>query len=411
MPFTPPLITEIPGGIEFAYMEEEHWPVIQLRDFNRSKSGDLTAELDGFCMDSEAMTSVKGIKFNINSLMMRKRIAEGLKSENEINWNQILADVSWRAIKFYRNGDAPVEIWPSVDDDLKPTYLLEPLLYLNHPTVLFGDYGSLKSLVALSITYLVQLPYYNNPLGLITLKESTPCLYLDYEDDPSSFKKRWSALESGFNQGAMPVLYRRMTATISDSAEQLRNIISDKKTKLVIVDSLGPAARGNLNDPEPAIKYHAALRQLGITSLTLAHTAKDSLTKKRSIFGSVFFTNLARSVWECKAEQETGEDEAIISLKHNKANLSKLHSPLGYHFAFTENSIKITKTDLALTSLSGELPLSWQIKNVLKRGPFSVKEIAEELEKEEDTIGRSLRRMKTKKQVVKLENNSWGLSA
>jgi hypothetical protein len=416
MALTKPMMTEIPNGIEIAYIEEQYWPVIQLRNFNRNRNGDLVTELDGFCMEANVMIPVKGVKFNINSLEMRRRVAKGLKESYEnvegtwVDWERILADVSWRAIKFYRDGDAAEEIWPSEDVTLTPEYLLEPLLYLNHPSSIFGDYGSAKSLFALVVASVCQLPFHDNNLGLIAPAEPAPCLYLDYEDDPSSFRKRWSALQRGFGTGAMPILYRRMTATLADSVEQLRNTISDNKVKLVIVDSLGPAARGNLNDPEPAIRYHAALRQFGITSLTLAHTAKDQLTKRRTIFGSVFFTNLARSVWECKAEQETGEDEAVISLKHTKANLSRLHPPLGYRFSFTDDAIRIEKTDLRDTGLSGELPLSWQIKNLLRKGSFTVKEIAEQLGSGADTIGRTLRRMRAKNQVVKLEDDTWGLS-
>lgn len=417
MALTKPMITEIPGGVELAYIEDEYWPVIQLRNFTRNRNGDLVAELDGFCMKANIMIPVKGVKFNLNSLAMRSRIAKGLKGSYEnvegtwVDWEQILADVSWRAIKFYRDGTAAEEIWPSEDDDLAPSYLLEPILYLNHPAVIFGDYSSLKSGVALVIAYIVQLPYHDNNLGLITAKQSTRCLFLDYEDDPSSFRKRWSALERGFGKGATGILYRRMTATLSDSIEQLLNIIHDNKVGLIIVDSLGPAARGNLNDPEPAIKYHAALRQLGVTSLTLAHTSKDQLTRKRTIFGSVFFTNLARSVWECRAEQETGEDEAVISLKHTKANLSRLHPPLGYSFTFTGNTIGIAKTDLRDTGLSGELPLLWQIKNLLREGPLTMREITEALGKGEDTIKTTLSRMARKEELVKLPEHNWGLKA
>jgi hypothetical protein len=114
-------------------------------------------------------------------------------------------------------------------------------------------------------------------------------------------------------------------------------------------------------------------------------------------------------VWECRAEQETGEDEAVISLKHTKANLSRLHPPLGYRFTFTDNTIRIVKADLKDTGLSGELPLSWQIKSLLRKGSFTVKEIAEQLESGPDTIGRTLRRMRTKNQVIKLEDETWGL--
>jgi hypothetical protein len=335
-----------------------------------------------------------------------KRLARNLK----IDWDTILTYVTSLSLEASRRGDPAVEVWPNDSDTLEVEYLLKPLLYLNHPSIVFGDYGSCKSLVGLVVAAVCQLPFRDNALGLIAPEESTPCLFLDYEDDQGSFRKRWSALQRGLGISPMPILYRRMITALPDSVDQLRSIIEDNKVKLLIVDSLGPAARGNLNDPEPAIKYHAALRQLGVTSLSLAHTAKDQVTKRRTIFGSVYFTNLARSIWEAKAEQETGEDIATISLKHTKANLSRLHLPLGYRFTFTDNTISIAKADLHGTGLSGELPLPWQIKNLLKSGPLAVKEIAEQLGSGADTIGRTLRRLREKDQVVKLEDDTWGLS-
>jgi len=328
-----------------------------------------------------------------------------------LHWDWVLTCIAYKVIKNARQGEEVENIWPSAENNLTPAYLLEPILYLNHPAVLFGDYGSLKSLFALVIGYITQLPYPDNKLGLITAKESTHCLYLDYEDDPSSFRGRWGAIQKGFGiEAPMPILYRRMTNTLTDSMDSLQQIKKDKDIKLLIIDSLGPAARGNLNDPEPAIRYHEALRKLGITSLTLAHNSKDPLTRKRTIFGSVFFTNLARSVWECKAEQEPGEDEAVISLKHTKANLSKLHSPLGYKFTFTNASITIAKADLRDTGLSGELPLRWQIENLLKQGPLTIQNLTEQLNSKADTIGRTLRRLRTDNQVIKREDDTWGLA-
>ena len=125
----------------------------------------------------------------------------------------------------------------------------------------------------------------------------------------------------------------------------------------------------------------------------------------------MFFTNLARSVWECKAEQEIGENEATISLKHTKANLSRLHPPLGYRFTFGDRSIKLEKVNLKDTGLSGELPLTWQIKNLLREGPLTVKEITETLGKSEDSIKTTLSRMLKKEEIVKLPEHNWGLRA
>jgi hypothetical protein len=206
----------------------------------------------------------------------------------------------------------------------------------------------------------------------------------------------------------MPIEYRRMTSTLADSVDSLQQIKKDKDIKLLIIDSLGPAARGNLNDPEPAIRYHEALRRLEITSLTLAHCSKDQLTRKRTIFGSVFFTNLARAVWECKSEQETGEDEAIISLKHAKANLSRLHAPLGYKFTFSNSKITVTQTDLRDTGLSSELPLSVRIKELLRHGAMTVRDIAQALDANEPSVKTVLYRLNRKAVTVKV-GDSWGL--
>ena len=385
--------------------------IVDVEHFN----GDGQAELSFWHDTADYKQLLLQTKANLlsssNTASLIKRLQNCDDGLRYLPWDWVLTCVTYKVVKNARQGEPVETIWPSEKDDLTPAYLLEPILYLNHPTVIFGDYGSLKSLLALVIGYIVQLPYPDNNLGLITAKESTPCLYCDWEDDPSSFRKRWGAIQRGFGiEALMPIFYRRMTSTLADSMESLQQIKKDKDIKLLIIDSLGPAARGNLNDPEPAIRYHEALRKLGITSLTLAHCSKDQLTRKRTIFGSVFFTNLARSVWECKAEHEAGEDEAVISLKHAKANLSRLHSPLGYRFTFTNNSIAIAKADLRDTGLSSELPLSVRIKDLLQNGAMPVKDIAETLDANEASTKTIIYRLAQKGVTVKV-GESWGLQA
>jgi hypothetical protein len=383
--------------------------IVDAEHFDSNGQAELTFWHDNLDHKKLLLQTKANLLSPSNTSNLTKRLQSCDNGLGFLPWNWVLTCITYKVLKNARQGEKVEDIWPSEDDTLKPSYLLEPILYLNHPTVIFGDYGSLKSLFALVIGYVTQLPYPDNKLGLITAKESTHCLYLDYEDDPSSFRRRWGAIQRGFGiEAPMPILYRRMTNALADSIESLQQIKKDKDIKLLIVDSLGPAARGNLNDPEPAIRYHEALRKLGITSLTLAHNSKDLLTKKRTIFGSVFFTNLARSVWECKSEQETGEDEAIISLKHTKANLSKLYPPLGYKFTFTNNKITIAKTDLRNTGLSGELPLSAQIKNLLRSNAMSIKDIATTLEANERSVKTIMYRLSGKGVTVKT-GDLWGL--
>lgn len=407
-----PVITrDNPGHITFIWHNYEL--IVDAKRFNDKGQAELLFWHDhGDFVELLAQKTVKLLSPSETGLLI-KQLKDNDDALQYLHWDWILTCITFKVVKAARQGEPIMDIWPNRDDNLTPTYLLDPILYLKHPTVIFGDYGSLKSLFALVVGYVAQLPYSDNQLGLITTKESAPCLYLDYEDDPLSFEKRWGAIQKGFGiEALMPISYKRMTSALADSVEDLQEGIADKKIKLLIIDSLGPAARGNLNDSEPAVKYHDALRKLGVTSLTLAHNSKDPLTKKRSIFGSVFFTNLARSVWECKAEVEAGENEAIISLKQAKANLSKLHPTLGYKFTFTNNRITIAKTDLGDTELSGELPLRWQIKNELgQQGPQLISELKARFpDKKATTIERTVRRMRDDQEVVHLEDNRWALA-
>lgn len=405
-----PSTTEGMGFINYA------WPDLGLRVLVERYDDDGHAELTFFLKNGTDEKLLHTTRANLLATPTMNSLANRLeKNSDKIPWIEVLTYIAGKTKEIARRGEPVETIWPGEDDTLEPSYLLKPILYRNHPCVVFGDYGSLKSLFALVIVYITQLPYPDNNLGLATLKESTHCLYLDYEDDPSSFRKRWGAIQRGFGiESPMPILYRRMTSTVADSVEKLQQDIADSDIKLLVIDSLGPAARGNLNDPEPAIKYHEALRKLrtkdkeGITSLTLGHCSKDQLTRHRSIFGSVFFTNLARSVWECKSEQEAGEDEAVISLSHRKANLSKLHTPLGYKFTFTDNSIAIARADLKDTGLSGELPLSVRIKDLLRHGAMTLKDIADNLDAHEPTIKTALYRLQKKDAVIK-NGELWGL--
>lgn len=402
-----PFIEQEPGGLTF------RWPEYELEVKATRGTRDGQAHLAFWADTTEYKRLLDEKEVKLLSSSQTASLIRGLKSNtdipDDIPWSWILASITHKLVEDARQVELK-KIWPSAEGTLEPEYLIEPLLYKNHPNVVFGDYGSAKSTLALAIAYIAQLPLRDNDLGLITGEESTICLYADYEDDPSSFEGRWSAIQRGFGIDApMPILYQRMTLPIADAVDQLRETMLREKVALLIVDSLGPAARGNLNDPEPAIRYHSALRQLGVTSLTLAHTAKDQMGSRRTIFGSVYFTNLARSIWECKAEQEAGEDEVIISLKHHKANLSRLHPPVGYRFTFTGNSIAIARADLRDTGLSGELPLPWQIKSLLRDGPLTALEMVGALRKGENTIKPTLTRMAKRGELVKLPEHRWGL--
>jgi hypothetical protein len=84
---------------------------------------------------------------------------------------------------------------------------------------------------------------------------------------------------------------------------------------------------------------------------------------------------------------------------------------LGFKINFADETIKISHADLADTSLSGELPLSFQIKDLLRHGPKSVREIAETFGAREDTTRTAINRLASKKDGLVKIGDKWGLKA
>jgi hypothetical protein len=352
----------------------------------------------------------------LKSVSARHSIANQLEKDLFVfPWEWIITCIAYKCIELSQRQNPSIEIISQPGVTLEPDYLLKPILYRGHPTVIFGAKESTKSLLSLVIAYIVQLPLEKNGIGFTTDGNNThTVLFCDYEDNEGTFTKRWTAIQNGFKALSdeipadleVPIWYKHMTTRPADSVESLRPEMIDKHVGLLIVDSLGPAARGKLNDPEPAIEYHAALRSLGVTSLTLAHNAKDPLSTKRSIFGSVYFTNLARSIWECKAESYPNEPEVLAALSETNANLSSKHGTLGirYNFNNRTNTITVTEAGLEGSTLSDTIPLSLRIKNLLRSGAKTLDEMATELDADHNTVKTAVWRLTHKQTLVRLDS-------
>lgn len=331
------------------------------------------------------------------------------------DWERKVNNIALAVINQCRQNIPAVEVRANPDVTLKAEYVVEPIIYKDLPNIIFGDYASLKSILVMVLAYIAQLPYTDNGLGLEpeNRETPTPVLWLDYEGQGKNFQKQWTGIQRGFNPDLeVPILYKEMTVPLADAVENVREDMIENHIKMTVTDSLGPAAGGNLNDPEPAIRYHQAWRILGGTNITIAHNSKDPTTGNKSIFGSVFFSNLARSIWQCKADKEPTSNYAVVSLKQIKASLSIIHAPIGLAFEFDEqaNIITVMKTDLRDTGLAGELPLSLRIKDLLRSGAKTVKEIAEMLEAKENTVRTALHRLKKIGVVVQI-GEQWALKA
>lgn len=346
--------------------------------------GGVSAEMTVHLGATELLS---GVDLGLKSDTGQSKLAGSLKLlAPAIPWKLLLQKACAFVLRRHREGEPLLVL--SIKTPIEPlTLQVNPLVFRNKPTVLFGDGGLGKSSLALLCAMLIST---GEPVaGLSALPGIA--LYLDYEDSYDVHVRRMQAIVA-----AHPVLapadvrYQACTEPLISMTHTLLRRIQSENITFLVLDSLAAATGGDAG-AEAATKVFRAIRTLNIGTLIVAHIPKpNGEGADPSIYGSVFHKNFARSTWELRKEQEVGEDTAILGLFNRKSNLSRLHLPFG--LKVTQNSdntrMQYEPYDLSQAEeLATALPLPNRIRNLLEDGDLrSSKGIADALEAPLNTI-------------------------
>lgn len=355
--------------------------------------------------------------YNMTSLLARERTIKSLKTKWDVDWDSILEQATYDILTAIREGEPSIDL--SLDCEPKPLeWLLEPLIPQGLPTMIFADGGTGKSYISLIIGMIVGFPWKNNPLGLRPPVKSIRTLLLDWETSKDTVANRIVRLCRGMNEPLPPITYRRCTRPLPMDMSAIQKHLLESQAELIVIDSLGLACGGDLKEQSQATAFFSCLRDLKVTALLLTHVAKDELRQRKTAFGSIYFQNCSRSVWELAKTQETDANTINIALFHRKQNETALLSPIGMQLSFDnlENSTSFARINVRDDpALRKNLKIKDQIAGVLAKGKMSIKEICEELDIPDDdkrtqkVVDTTLRRGKEKGTFVKLDANTWGL--
>ncbi len=321
-------------------------------------------------------------------------------------WATILEQLSESVIEYVETGE-PVQQVDSEVDPKELEYLLFPILLRNEPTVIYGDIGVNKSYLAALLTYILMTGQENYRLE-VRHKIQSP-LYLDWESSVGSFARRWAKLRRGMNLPPAKASYRRCALPLVQDSEQVKELIRRNGHDFIIIDSLGLAAGGDLNNPQPANDFYKALRSLNVTSLVIAHQAKNT-TGKTSIFGSQFFGAAPRSIWEVRRDQDEGADVARVGLYHAKANEGRREPPIGFKFTFGGNFTRVEPDSAdTIQAADDRAPIKQRIVDALKQdGKMTYQQLSVAIGIPEHTIRTIMTRLMTTGEVRKLSTGSDG---
>jgi hypothetical protein len=355
----------------------------------------------------------------LNLLAQRSRIEYCNKLADvcdlpDFDWIDAFKWIVPMSLEAQRRGEPVIELGLPEKEIKRPTWDAYPFVVTGMPNIFFGDRGSLKSKLMLVLALLMMLPWDDNELGILAPRQKLTVLKLDYEATQDADEYEWHRILRGLDmEGAIRLKYRACRRSLADDVEAISAHADNIGANILIIDSLGPASGGDLNASEPALRFYAALRQLNRTSIIPAHTAKNQIGK-RSVFGNIFYENLARNIWEVTKEEDEDSDSPLqhIALRQTKSPpFAPHHKPMAFEFDFDEDTerTRIRKYDankLDVVQQKKSLPI--KILDALKRQPSTEEGIAETTGESKSSIHTVLYRLKDRKKVTK-SGDLWGL--
>ncbi len=294
------------------------------------------------------------------------------------------------------------------------SYLIGPMLPSGQTSIIFSAGGSGKSLFSLSIG-LAMAEGIILPSGLRPAKRLR-VLYLDYESDDDEQRTRLEWLANGMGLTSTPnILYRHQTRPIVDDIARIKKVVDEEEIGLVILDSIAYALRGSAIDADVVIEAFNALRSLGskVTRLVIGHIPKaDKDQKVGSIYGSVFFENAGRSVWEMRVELEN--DGVSMAMFQRKSNWGKKSPPFGLRYRFDDEQSAVMVYDHEVegdSALITHASMSYQLTAALRQGKRTTRQLADDITGNVDSVRRTLQRMEKRGEIVSIGVNGNGPTA
>lgn len=286
--------------------------------------------------------------------------------------------------------------------DVKPPgprrYVLKGIVPTPYVTLFYGDGGVAKSLLTLALALDVARGS-GEWLGIEAA--GGPVLYFDAELDMDEQVRRARQLGNGLGIEKLPDGLLYMSALgfgIKEALAAALETCQRDSVKLMILDSLGPALQGDAEASRDVIGFYQdfiePFRAQGVAVLIIDHQSKlqaGQSYQSKGAFGSVFKSNLARSVLQVEAK-DRGEGTLTVVVRQKKHNFGPLAEPFGIKLDFSDKSVDVEAVELDATELAeeGTLTAPERVKFALLDGPAYPREISEATGMPEKTVKNAL---------------------
>lgn len=344
-------------------------------------------------------------RLNLASTSGRETFARamGRISKTKMEFDSFLSSAIVQVEKAIRSKPRMIRLCDAPPKEEKQ-WLLEPYILDQAPNILFGEGGGGKTFVALRwmLSIATGIPF----LGIKPTKTAT-CMFLDYEDSAAEANDRIMKLCGSkvmTPDGQTPdlellqknILYFPAEGVpIHDLVPQLKEKIAEHNVQFLLIDSAVMACGGEPEKAESAGRFFNSIAKLGVTTLTIAHETKSE--NHDHVFGSIFWRNCARNMWNAQAERDPVDNRKIaFGLFHRKCNHDALRAPTPLRIFHGQGFVDIERG--ATDEWGGKsLTVSDRIVAMLRSGPKQFGQLAMEMsDVKKETITQTLTRLNTR---------------
>lgn len=357
-----------------------------------------------------------GAQFNVSAGSTRKSVANILaerapvaNKDDQLDWYGFIEEFCQSIMRAERDG-SPIEEIGLLADSTRPPALLAPILDRDQATLLYGDSGTGKSMLALAMALSVKT-------GRMIVPGFTPSvigevLYLDYETSKEELDRRLKAICAGASVPRTSVLYRRCFSPLHEIAENLARECAERDIALIIIDPIGYAMgfqRDGGDPSEPALRFFGALRLIGGTALGVDHIGKlngAAVNAPSKPYGSSYKAHAARATWELKIASEPDGQTSHIAVYHQKHNNTRKFPAMGFAVNASDDYVSWDAEEIYDAALTEAMNNADRIASVLRTHPLRVREIANQSGMSENLVRSELNRLRGQK-FEKVATGDW----
>lgn len=374
------------------------WEFADVARSSRSLDADVTVIVPRSVSDVEYSQRVN-VKSQSARATFRRELTETYGA-GTANWAEVLSIAYSLFERAYRQAD-PIRTVAELPEAAGPeAFLIEDVLPLGEPTILFGDGSSGKTMVAYSMALAVLFggAWLGKPVAT-----HGPVLIVDYETgNGMTTRHRLARLLRGMGLDPailpdLPIYFKEARGVpLVDLAPELRDFVREKDVQLVIVDAGGDACGGEPENAGTTLAYFNALARVGTTSITIHHTVNpDNPSAIYRPFGSRYWHNRARRTWSFEKAGDDGGDTAIEVLMSCRKSNGTRPKPMPVTIAFNDpgGPIELQAEPLATSSFDHAKPVRQRIiDHLAANGATTIALISKNLEIRRDTVEKTLKR-------------------